>query len=102
MKSSKNQSDLLQTGRQSFCGAITLETAQFYSKETRTCFPAITLHAEYFKHRKGKTLFCDISSKELNLVANKPKHSFGNIKWFGNENRGKGCSQKDNAENSVT
>ena len=40
-----------------FFGAITLETAQFYRTQTKTCFPAIKLHAAYLKHRKGETLF---------------------------------------------
>ena len=56
----------MQTGRKHFSGAISLETAQFYRKQTKTYFSCNKATRSVFKTQKGKTLFfffCDIGLK---------------------------------------
>ena len=80
LKSSKNLRDSLQTSRKPFSRAISLETAQFYGTQTKTCFSCNIAERSLFKHTRKKRSF-DVtqSSNQPQLAANAPKHIFDRL-----------------------
>ena len=76
VKSSKNQSDSLKTGRRHFPVQYRRKQPNFTANKPKHVFPAIKLNTAYFKHRKAETL---LRLKVTWLSCQQAKTSFGNI-----------------------
>ena len=109
LKSNKNLRDSPQTSRKPFSHASISQWKQRNSTahKLKHVFPAIYLRGAYFKHTRKKTLFlCDAKLKPAPSRWKHTKTCFRQVRasktYFMQEKRVKGCSEKDNAEDSVT